>query len=61
MEFLEDHGFGRAWILYNGHYLITFPDSSIESFKTKREYQEYIRKLKRYYDPYSQNGGMDKC
>lgn len=47
MEFVEDHGFGKAWLLYNGHYLITFSDSSVEEFETKRDYQAYVRRMKK--------------
>lgn len=47
MEFFEDHGFAKAWIIYNGTYLLTFPDSTVEEFSTKREYQYYVRKIKR--------------
>ena len=48
MEFLENHPFGQAWRMYNGHYLITFPDHSIEEFESKRDYQAYVRRMKRH-------------
>lgn len=48
MEFVEDLGFGQAYIMFNGHYLICFPDSTIEEFDNKRDYHAYVRRMKKH-------------